>query len=68
MLARVALRFTAWAERWIPDAFVFALLATLLVFALGMAVAHATPIALVESWGRGFWEVISSTMQMSLSG
>jgi short-chain fatty acids transporter len=66
MFSRVALRFTSWAERWIPDAFVFALLATLLVFALGMAVAHATPVALVESWGRGFWELTSFTMQMAL--
>ena len=28
MLSRIAARFTAWAEKWIPDAFVFALAAT----------------------------------------
>jgi short-chain fatty acids transporter len=66
MISRVALRFTAWAERWVPDAFVFALLATLLVFALGLVAAHATPVALIESWGRGFWELVSFTMQMAL--
>jgi len=66
MLSRVALRFTAWAERWIPDAFVFALLATLVVFALGLGVAHATPAALIESWGKGFWQLVSFTMQMAL--
>ena len=66
MIARIALRFTAWAERWLPDAFVFALLATLLVFAAGLAVAHAGPEDLVTSWGRGFWELVPFTMQMAL--
>ena len=32
LVARAALRLTAWTERWIPDAFVFALLATIIVF------------------------------------
>jgi short-chain fatty acids transporter len=66
MIARVALRFTAWAERWLPDAFVFALLATLLVFVAGLAVAHAGPADLVTSWGHGFWELVPFTMQMAL--
>jgi short-chain fatty acids transporter len=65
-VARLALRFTAWAERWIPDAFVFALAATVLVFVLGLAFAHAGPGELVQSWGKGFWELISFTMQMAL--
>jgi short-chain fatty acids transporter len=65
-VARVALRFTGWAERWIPDAFVFALAATLLVVILGVLVAGASPVAVVESWGKGFWELIPFTMQMAL--
>ena len=31
LVARVALRLTDWTERWVPDAFIFALLATVLV-------------------------------------
>lgn len=65
-LARITLRFTAWAERWLPDAFVFALVATLLVFALGMLAGHAGPVALVDAWGKGFWELLPFTMQMVL--
>ena len=33
LVARAAIRLTAWTERWIPDAFIFALLATFIVFA-----------------------------------
>lgn len=65
VLSSIALRFTAWSERWIPDAFVFALLATALVFALGLGTSASAP-ALVESWGRGFWELLPFTMQMVL--
>jgi short-chain fatty acids transporter len=65
MLQRVALAFTAFAERYIPDAFVFALAATLLVFAGGLAIG-AHPLELVDAWGGGFWELIGFTMQMAL--
>jgi len=72
LLARAAARFTAWAERWIPDAFVFALAATLLVVvaavvslrpSLGVAGAAART---VEIWGGGFWELLPFTLQMAL--
>ncbi|MBI3071000.1 MAG: short-chain fatty acid transporter [Deltaproteobacteria bacterium] len=66
VLARIALRFTSWTERWIPDAFVFALIATVIVFALGLAVVGASPRTMVSSWGKGFWELIPFTMQMAL--
>jgi short-chain fatty acids transporter len=64
-LQRLALGFTALAERWIPDAFVFALAATALVFGAGLA-GGARPLELVDAWGRGFWELLSFTMQMVL--
>ncbi len=72
LLARAAGRFTGWAERSIPDAFVFALVATVLV-----AIAAAAEIAktsgpaetagkVVEIWGSGFWELLPFTLQMAL--
>ncbi len=65
-LARVALAMTAWTERWIPDAFVGALLATVVVVAAALL---GTPTGLMDVagiWGAGFWELIPFTMQMSL--
>jgi short-chain fatty acids transporter len=65
-LARFALATTAWTERWIPDAFVFALLATVVVVAAALL---GTPTGLVDVaaiWGTGFWELIPFTMQMAL--
>ena len=65
-IARLALALTSWTERWVPDAFIFALLATLLVFGAALAATPSTIVQVVDAWGRGFWELIPFTLQMSL--
>ncbi len=50
MIARFALALTAWTERWIPDAFIFALLATVIVF---VAALVATPATFAQWSTRG---------------
>ena len=65
-LARFALALTSWTERWIPDAFIFALLATALVFVAALVATAATVAQTVDAWGRGFWDLIPFTLQMSL--
>lgn len=63
-LARLGIRFTAWAERWFPDAFVFVAIAVVVV-ALG-ALANGAPAASVaKTFGDGFWSLIPFTMQMA---
>ena len=57
---------TAWTERWIPDAFVFALLATVVVVAAALIGTPAGLVDVAGIWGTGFWELIPFTMQMSL--
>lgn len=49
-----------------PDAFVFALIATVVVFVAALAATPATVLEVVDSWGRGFWDLIPFTMQMAL--
>jgi short-chain fatty acids transporter len=65
LLARIAAACTAWAEKWIPDAFVFALAATALVIVAAIA-SGATPAEVVKAWGGGFWELLQFTLQMAL--
>jgi len=66
LVARAALRLTAWTERWIPDAFIFALLATGLVFIAALIWTPSSPLQVVDAWGNGFWDLIPFTLQMSL--
>ncbi len=65
-LARVALRLTDWTERWVPDAFVFALVATLIVVVAGFTYTPSTLPQVVDAWGKGLWELIPFTLQMAL--
>jgi short-chain fatty acids transporter len=50
----------------VPDAFVFALLATILVVIAGVLATTSTVLEVVDAWGRGFWDLIPFTLQMSL--
>ena len=63
-LVRIAIAFTAWAERWFPDAFIFVAIAVVVV-ALAALVNGASPSAVSQSFGNGFWSLITFTMQMA---
>jgi short-chain fatty acids transporter len=63
---RAAAVFTRWAERWIPDAFVFALAATALVVGAALLSGKATAGQVLRAWGDGFWELLPFTLQMAL--
>ena len=58
VLARTALRLTAWTERWVPDAFIFALLGTVIVVLAAIFWTASSLGQVVDAWGRGFWELI----------
>jgi len=65
-VGRAALALTAWTERWIPDAFIFALVATVIVVIAAFTWTQATAAQIIDAWGAGFWGLIPFTMQMSL--
>lgn len=63
-LERISLRCCAWSERWIPDAYVFAVLAVIIVAVA--AIALGSPVTqTAKAFGDGFWSLIPFTMQMS---
>ena len=55
-------------NRWLPDAFLFAIILTIVVFAGAMVATGLGPIAMVDAWGNssGFWGLLSFSMQMAL--
>ncbi|HXP95859.1 MAG TPA: TIGR00366 family protein, partial [Telmatospirillum sp.] len=65
LMARWAIGFTAWAERWYPDSFVFASLAVIVVALADLALG-AKPMDVATSFGGGFWTMIPFTMQMTI--
>lgn len=66
LVARIAISLTAWTETWVPDAFVFALIATLIVVVAGIFATPSSVGQVIDAWGKGFWELIPFTLQMAL--
>lgn len=64
-LARLGLRFTAWAEKWFPDAYVFAAIAVVVV-AIAAMVNGASAMSVAKAFGDGFWSLIVFSLQMVL--
>jgi short-chain fatty acids transporter len=64
-LARLGLRFSDWAERWFPDAYVFVALGVAVVAVAALA-NGASPAAVAKTFGDGFWGLIVFTMQMAM--
>lgn len=61
-----ALRPIALLERHLPDAFVFALLATAVVFVAGLFSTGGKVAPLLGAWGRGFSSLLAFTLQMAM--
>ncbi len=58
--------FTKIAKKWIPDAFIFAIILTILVFVLGLVIQGKSFIDMTTYWGGGMWSLLGFSMQMVL--
>jgi len=66
MLNAISDKLAKLVNRYLPDAFVIAVLMTLFVFILGFISTPTNPLDLVQSYGDGFWVYLAFTMQMVL--
>ena len=64
-LERTAQAVTRWAEKWFPDAYIFAALAVVVVAIAAWTIG--APITQVGiAFGDGYWSLIPFTMQMAI--
>ncbi|OYD57791.1 short-chain fatty acid transporter [Fictibacillus aquaticus] len=66
MLTRTANVLSRWSNKYVPDAFVIAVLLTLFVFIVAFFMNPSEPMPILKSWGDGFWTYLAFTMQMVL--
>lgn len=66
MLSRIADRFSKFVQRYLPDAFVIAVLMTIVVLVIGLLMNPSEPKMIFQAWGDGFWTYLAFTMQMVL--
>jgi short-chain fatty acids transporter len=58
--------FSRWADKYMPDPFLFAILLTFLTLILGVIFTDNGPFAMLKHWNKGFWELLTFAMQMCL--
>mgnify|MGYP001156488858 CR=1 FL=1 len=58
--------FDRMVQRYLPDAFLFAIILTVLVYIMGVLFTDSGPVQMIEHWGTGFWDLLAFAMQMSL--
>ncbi len=66
MIKTLADFFTRVVQRWLPNAFLFAILLTLVVLIAGMISEGQSVTAMVGFWGDGVWGLLTFSMQMVL--
>lgn len=66
MIQKMATALTRWSTRWVPDAWVIAVILTGISFILALVTTASGPFELLQFWGKGFWTLSTFAMQMSL--
>jgi short-chain fatty acids transporter len=66
MLATASQPLVRLVERYLPDAYIFVLILTIIVFAAAVLVEGQTPLDVATMWGDGFWGLLTFSMQMLL--
>lgn len=56
----------ALVQKLLPDAFIFAIVLTILSFVFSMLITGQGVVALTNYWGKGVFSLLSFTMQMAL--
>lgn len=58
--------YDAFRQPLAADPLIFAMLLTLITFAIALWLTPQTPISMVKFWGDGFWNLLAFGMQMAL--
>lgn len=67
MIQSLANFFTRIMQRWLPDAFLFAIILTFVVLIGGVVVEDRTVNQMIDFWGDGIWNLLTFSMQALLT-
>ncbi|MGB9866853.1 MAG: short-chain fatty acid transporter [Bacillota bacterium] len=66
MIRRLSDWFAGMMEKYLPDAYLFAILLTFLTVFLALVFTGKGPLDIVDAWWSGFWNLLAFSMQMVL--
>ncbi len=58
--------FVKVSQKYLPDAFLFAIILTVIAFGLALGLTGKTFIEVLAAWGGGLWGILAFAMQMTL--
>ena len=64
LMARVGFALADWSEKWFPDAYVFAVIAVVIVGVAALFMGR-TPTQIGVDFGAHFWDLVPFAMQMA---
>jgi len=67
MIQSIARISTKFVQRWLPDAFIFSIILTAIVFTAGIFSQNESPATMVRFWGDGIWNLLTFAMQVILT-
>ena len=64
LMSRWGANLADWSEKWFPDAYIFAVIAVVIVAAVALMLGR-TPTEVAVDFGKAFWSLVPFTMQMA---
>ncbi|MFZ5753157.1 MAG: short-chain fatty acid transporter [Bacillota bacterium] len=58
--------FVNIAQKYLPDAYLFAVLLTFIAYVLALGLTGKGPMEILKAWGDGLWGILAFAMQMTL--
>lgn len=58
--------FVNIAQKYLPDAYLFAVILTFIAFLMALGTTGKGPMDIVTAWGNGLWGILAFAMQMTL--
>ncbi|MGG4499117.1 TIGR00366 family protein [Brevibacillus reuszeri] len=66
-LRHFALVSSRWTERWVPEAWVLAVILSIIVFLVAVTFGNATVAEATNSWGKGLWVLLPLMAQFTFA-
>ncbi len=64
MIGKMGDYFSRWAQKYMPDPMIFAILLTILTYVMGVFLTKTTWFQMIQYWYKGFWVLLKFGMQM----
>jgi short-chain fatty acids transporter len=66
MLRQITRGCVRYAERYIPDPYLYAIILTFITVIAALIWTPSGPIAIIEAWYNGIWDILAFALQMAL--